>query len=358
MTRREVSSSRWQSLVAAVAIGLVTACQPGVGAGPTSTVAPDGVASIELTPATSTITVGATQAYAAVARGANGDTLVGVSFEWASSLPEVATISPGAKGRIATGISAGTTMITASAGGVTSNAAALTVVGPGAGGVPLDCGGRATTVYGWEGTVSWSHKDERAGNSDSSGPGFHVTVTLDHSVGLSVRADDVEVFGPFTATWWASRMGGSVSVNDVEVTPEAPSFDDFARGSGAPLMEGSRGRFSSFALTVVPECKYWFDVVAYVAGVEGGGTTVVNQFVHAGSLAVRDRPITDADLTLSGNEPFRAWAGAGGCTAEEEAFALGGLAGLILHHGFGTCGDREVTVSWRFTPILTPPGSG
>ncbi|MBU6470719.1 MAG: Ig-like domain-containing protein [Gammaproteobacteria bacterium] len=92
------------------------------------------VATITIAPATATITVNGTQQYTAVAKDSSGNTVSGVTYTWASSSPAVATVN--ANG-LATGVAAGTTMITASvtySGGIygmgttiTSNAATLTV---------------------------------------------------------------------------------------------------------------------------------------------------------------------------------------------------------------------------------------
>ncbi|MGH8225302.1 MAG: Ig-like domain-containing protein, partial [Gammaproteobacteria bacterium] len=82
------------------------------------------VSSIAITPTSASIAEGATQQFTAVAKDANGATISGVSFTWSSSDTGVATIN--ASG-LATGVATGTTSITASAQGVTSPAAALSV---------------------------------------------------------------------------------------------------------------------------------------------------------------------------------------------------------------------------------------
>ncbi|MGH8293291.1 MAG: Ig-like domain-containing protein [Gammaproteobacteria bacterium] len=98
----------------------------GGGSGP--------VATITIAPATATIAVNGTQQYTAVAKDASGNTVNGVTYTWNSSSPAMATIN--ANG-LATGMAAGSSMITASVtytGGIygmgvtiTSNAATLTV---------------------------------------------------------------------------------------------------------------------------------------------------------------------------------------------------------------------------------------
>ena len=85
------------------------------------------VASITVSPASPTITVGSTEQFTATAKDANGNTISGVAFTWASSATGVATINSSG---LATGVSAGTTQITASSGSITSPADTLTVTPP------------------------------------------------------------------------------------------------------------------------------------------------------------------------------------------------------------------------------------
>lgn len=82
------------------------------------------ITTITVTPAKPGVTAGGTEQFTATAKDAAGNTISGVTFTWASSNTDVATIN--ASG-LATGITAGSTNITASAQGVTSADDALTV---------------------------------------------------------------------------------------------------------------------------------------------------------------------------------------------------------------------------------------
>lgn len=119
----------WQVVAAVALSGLLAACGGGGAGGGGG--GGSGVATIVVSPASASIAVGATQAFTAVAKDANGNTLSGVSFTWQSSNTAVASINSSG---LATGIAAGTTQITAKAGNVTSNAATLTVTSGGGGG--------------------------------------------------------------------------------------------------------------------------------------------------------------------------------------------------------------------------------
>ena len=94
---------------------------------------PPAVTVIHVVPEDTSINTGGTQQFSALATDQNGLAMSGVVFTWTSSDPTVATIN--ANG-LATGVGAGTTQISASAQGVTSNAASLTDSVPDSG-VPL-----------------------------------------------------------------------------------------------------------------------------------------------------------------------------------------------------------------------------
>jgi len=103
----------------------ITASASGVTSSADSlTVTPPTVATIMVSPSSPSIDVGGTQQFSATAKDNNGNTISGVTFTWASSATNVATIDSTG---LATGVSTGTTQITASANGVTSTADVLTV---------------------------------------------------------------------------------------------------------------------------------------------------------------------------------------------------------------------------------------
>ena len=85
------------------------------------------VASVSLTPISSTIKVGQTQQFTANALDASGNAVSGVTFTWHNSSAGVAIV--GTNG-LATGIAPGMTVINASVGTVTSQTATLTVTAP------------------------------------------------------------------------------------------------------------------------------------------------------------------------------------------------------------------------------------
>jgi len=103
---------------------ILAACGGDATEPQTGPTAPKPVASVQVTPSTRTLTAfGATQQFQAIARDADGATLSGKSFTWASSSPPVATVNSTG---LATAVSNGSSTITATTDGVSGDAA-LTV---------------------------------------------------------------------------------------------------------------------------------------------------------------------------------------------------------------------------------------
>jgi hypothetical protein len=83
------------------------------------------LATIVVTPTSSSVEAGSTDQFTAVGEDSAGNTLSGLTFSWASSATSVATIVSG--NGLASGVAAGTAYITASSGAVTSSQYSLTV---------------------------------------------------------------------------------------------------------------------------------------------------------------------------------------------------------------------------------------
>jgi trimeric autotransporter adhesin len=120
MNNSGLPRKRHFALLLLLALSLALA---GCGGGSSSSTDTVTISKITVTPATANVTVGSTQQFYAAAVDSNNNSIA-VSTSWTSSSPTVASIN--ASG-IATGLTAGTTQISASAGGVTSNTVALTV---------------------------------------------------------------------------------------------------------------------------------------------------------------------------------------------------------------------------------------
>jgi len=106
-------------------VATVTASADGETSQPVAVGVMLGVASIDVTPTSATLTfLGETTTLTAVARDATGAVVTGVTFTWASSDPNVASVS---NSGVVTALLNGTTDITASVGAVSSADVAVTV---------------------------------------------------------------------------------------------------------------------------------------------------------------------------------------------------------------------------------------
>ena len=139
----------------------ITASIDGRSASTTVTVTPPPVASITIAPASPSVEVGATVQMSAVLRAADNTVLTGRTVAWSSSSTTVATI--GAGSGVATGVSAGTTQITATSEGRTASVTLTVTPGGGSSAVtitnlspnPLQEGTEATiTGTGFSATAS------------------------------------------------------------------------------------------------------------------------------------------------------------------------------------------------------------
>lgn len=115
--KQTFSSSLLRGLV--MAASLLLPLLPGCGGSSTDT-----VASVNVTPTTSSVSVNGQQQFTATALDSNGVTVTGQTFTWTSSSPSFATISTAG---IATGVAPGSSQITALTAGITSTAVTITV---------------------------------------------------------------------------------------------------------------------------------------------------------------------------------------------------------------------------------------
>ena len=111
-----------RGLISAVGVGVatITATSEGKSATAAVTVAQLPVAAVHVVPGTANIGAGLAGQLSAVTLSAGGDTLTGRPITWATSDPGVATVSPTG---LVTGVASGPVTISATAEGITGNAA-------------------------------------------------------------------------------------------------------------------------------------------------------------------------------------------------------------------------------------------
>lgn len=204
-----VATVSGSGLVTAVAAGSanVTAASGAItSAAVAITVTPPPVASVSVSPASPSIQEGATEQFTAAASDAKGNAISGASFTWASSNTAVATINSSG---LATSVGAGTTNITATAGGVTSSADVLTVT-------------PASTV---------------TGTAAMGAPLAGVTVTLEEASGATSR----------TAV---TAADGTFSLDSTGMTP--PFLLSVMPNSGTPLYSVSADSNATTTANLTP----------------------------------------------------------------------------------------------------------
>ena len=157
--------------------------------------------SIAISLASSSIAVGDTDNVIAVAMDQFGAAMTGITFAWNSSDPTIATVTDG----VATGVVAGTTDITASSGGVTSNSATLTVtqvvvqsfrVIPDRVKLKIDAHTPLVAIAS-PGALTWTSSDSTVATVDSSGQVTAVakgSAVITATSGASMASSDVKVF--------------------------------------------------------------------------------------------------------------------------------------------------------------------
>lgn len=278
------------------------------------------VASITITPANSTIAVNGTQQYMATAKDSNGNTLSGVTYTWTSSSNSVATVN--ANG-LATGVAAGTTMITASvtySGGIygmgttiTSNSATLTVT---AAGMAMGMVATGRAVQGAMVSLEDAHGQIQVAMSDANGRYvmpvagltppflFKATDNQGHALFSSGTGEGVINIDPLTdlmtRIWYRSRgITAEAAFTDIAAHP-APEEKTHAALNRA-LVNLLADAFTSQNLDATK-----FDLVStpFIANSTGFDRILDNTSVSmsGGQMLLRDALAdTETEIAFSGN---------------------------------------------------------
>lgn len=262
-------------------IAVVTATAFGKSATVVVTVTAPAIATITVSPATLSLPVGSTGSLVAVARGSNGVTVPGVAVTWSSSDNKIVRVDGGTL----TGVSAGTAVITGSAGGKSATSR-VTVVPPTVVGVivspvvlQLVVGQNAllaaatrmsngVTVTG--ATVSWSSSDTRVakvvnGTVTAAAQGT-ATITA-FANGRSATAH-VTVTSPPSAMLLVSPHSADVELNSKVVPTISTSTISIAATGGARIPWTISAsvpwlRFSASSGTTPAQVTVWWDATAF-----------------------------------------------------------------------------------------------
>jgi hypothetical protein len=217
------ATANW-TLGSLVGTQTLTASVGAVSSGPigaTATATP--VASVTVSPATATLTVGATQQLAATTRDSAGATLMGRVVTWASSASGVAMVSSGG---LVTAVAAGSATITATSEGVIGTATVTVTSGAVSTAQSTVSVSAGTVAAGGTVTLTLQAKDAGGTNLTSGG----LTVVFSASGGTStgtIGATTDSANGRYTATFTAVTAGTATTVQatigGVAVTSTLPT---------------------------------------------------------------------------------------------------------------------------------------
>lgn len=245
------TGARLRSAVAvAFAAVLVAACGGGDDGDPPDA-GPDAprVASITVSPPDPQVGVGLSQALSAQARDQYGAVMAGVAFTWQTTDAAVAVVDQG----VVTGVAAGSATITAASGGVTSNAAVLSVVAVARGLVVIDKPSVFLTASGQgarlaaqvlddqgvpvPGTVRWTSSAPGQVSVDANGQ----LQALVAAGSATIVAEAGELRSAPTLVVVATPQAGALLVSDAQVV---------AVGALQPRAGGAIGPGSQYEVTL------------------------------------------------------------------------------------------------------------
>ncbi len=265
---------------------------------------PNAVASIEVSPSSSTLAVGASTQLTATARDAAGVPLAGTSFTWSSSNPAIVSVSSSGQ---ATALAGGAAEISASAGGI-SGRATVTVSGgtavasvsvvPGTGSVqvgqslqfvatPRDAAGNPLSGR----TVTWTSSDPAVATVSADGRAVGV------SAGTTVlRATSEGQSGTASLT----VTGGSTSPAPVAMMTISPAMTSVQPGATVQytvtLRDAGGNVLSGRAVT-------WYSNHPGYARIDANGLATALNPGTAHIVAISEGVNATASLTVSDAAP-------------------------------------------------------
>jgi len=222
---------------ALILAGVMFLC--GCGGAPSSsntnsnTNSPPTLATIAVTAASSSIAVNATDQFSALGKDSSGNDISGLTFTWASSSTTVAAISSTG---MATGALAGTTQITASSGGVTSNAMTLTVTPGAVATITVTAGSPSIAVNA---TDQFTAVAKDSAGDTISNPSF--TWTSSATTVAQINSSNGLATGVLAGTTQITAASGGVTSNAVTltVTPGAVATIAVTAGSSSIAVNAS-----------------------------------------------------------------------------------------------------------------------
>jgi hypothetical protein len=314
----------------------ITASWNGVTSDPaTLVVGASQIAAIHVDPTSATIKVGETQSFTAIAFDANGAPIPGVTFAWASSNPSAATIGDDG---VATGAAAGTTSITASANGVTSDTASLTVTSD-----VSACDG-IDSVQTWSGSLNFSYTHTASDASDE------IVANEQANVSVVLQLVGRTQYG----VSWHGIATGTASLDDKEIDLNGvPPDTGSLSGSGAPLASYGGEDRSVVTLGVdLTTCQYnvTFTPTINATETDPDGTTIAT-IAEVGAVRSGVYSTSGYRGGLTEDHAMPAHSIIWGSQHPDEAYFPLGLGAAMFASGVEQDGNAGTAdVNWTFTP--------
>ncbi len=245
---------------------------------------------IEVTPASATLGIGATQQFTAVAKDANGDEIADVTFTWSSSDPAVASVNSSG---LVTAVAVGSCTITASAEGK-QGTAALTVRS-GAAVMEIEISPSTATIS-VNGTKQFTAKALDASDNEITGIAFtwsssDTSVAKINSSGLATgyAPGSVSIFAAAEGKTDTATLvvGGGPTYHDQNITS-----NEIWEPAGNPhIIQSDISVQDNATLTIKPGC-----IVKFEAGCE-----LYCGYYSAGAIVAEGA--ADSTITFTSNVP-------------------------------------------------------
>jgi len=311
-SNNQIATVSSQGLVTGVSAGTatITATSEGATGRATITIAPDPVATVEISPSTASVVVGQTTQLAATARNVRGQALTGRSVIWTSSSPAVASVSTTG---VVSGLSPGIAVIIASVDGK-QGSATVTVRSVPVVSVSVTPS-TASTIVGQSVTLTATTMDGAGNALNGRIVGWTSSNT---SIATVTSSGVVTGVGSGTATITASSEGvsgsatvtvGGIPVASVTVSPSTASvLVGQTTTLTATLRDGNGNVLTGRPITWTSSASSVATVSAagVVTGVSGGTVTITaTSEGKAGSatVTVTSPPAAIASIVITPSSP-------------------------------------------------------
>jgi Bacterial surface proteins containing Ig-like domains len=264
------------------------------------------VGSVEISPTTQSVQVGqSTPAFTAVTKDGSGNVLTGRTVTFSSSSTDIATIDP--TSGVATGVSAGTTSITAASEGKTSSAATLTVTPVAVGSVTISPKSASVDVGSSTPAFTAVTKDDKGhpltGRTIAWNSSNALVATIDASgvaTGVSPGTSSITAMSEGKTSNTATLMVNPAPVSTVAVSPATQTIIDGESATFTATLQDANGN------TLTDRTVSWKSSNGMVATIDntgnatstGPGTTTITATSEGksgtASLQVDPAPVTVA----------------------------------------------------------------